>query len=138
MKQLNIPIYRAKRINGDEYVEGYYEHIKGARGYKNDVIKYNIKSGRTILNCNSSIDAATLAIHFPDMLDSEGNKIFASLSEDGKGGDVVKIGAFLEKYQKANVVYKDGRILIQQEEDETYMSNKDIETLEITVSKIKE
>ena len=35
----------------------------------------------------NNIDPTTLALHFPDMLDSEGNKIFASLSEDGKGGD---------------------------------------------------
>lgn len=90
MKNLNIPIYRAKKIDSDEYVEGYYEHIKGARGYKNDVIKYNIKSGRTILNCNSSIDPTTLAIHLTGMLDSKGNKIFASLSDDGRGGDLVQ------------------------------------------------
>lgn len=33
----------------------------------------------------------TRAIHFEDMLDSQGNKIFASLSEDGKGGDIIEI-----------------------------------------------
>ena len=38
----------------------------------------------------TEIDPTTLAIHFPDMLDSQGNKIFASLSEDGKGGDIIK------------------------------------------------
>jgi hypothetical protein len=32
------------------------------------------------------IHKSTLAIHFPDMIDSEGTKIFASLSKDGKGG----------------------------------------------------
>ena len=31
----------------------------------------------------------TLSINFPDMLDSQGNKIFASLQEDGKGGDIL-------------------------------------------------
>ena len=36
------------------------------------------------------IDPTTLAIHFPDMLDSQGNKIFASLSKDGRGGDIVE------------------------------------------------
>lgn len=36
------------------------------------------------------IDPTTLAIHFSDMLDSQGNKIFASLSENGKGGDILK------------------------------------------------
>ena len=33
------------------------------------------------------IDQSTLAIHFPDMIDSQENTIFASLSKDGKGGD---------------------------------------------------
>jgi len=30
----------------------------------------------------------TISIHMEDMTDSEGNKIFASLSSDGKGGDI--------------------------------------------------
>ena len=30
----------------------------------------------------------TLSINFPDMMDSQGNKIFASLQEDGRGGSV--------------------------------------------------
>ena len=33
----------------------------------------------------------TLSINFSNMIDSEGNKIFASLSEDGKGGDIVEL-----------------------------------------------
>ena len=31
----------------------------------------------------------TLSINFPDLIDTKGNKIFASLSEDGKGGDIL-------------------------------------------------
>ena len=31
----------------------------------------------------------TLSINFSNMLDSQGNKIFASLSENGKGGDIL-------------------------------------------------
>jgi len=37
-----------------------------------------------------AIHKDTRAIHFEDMIDSEGNKIFASLSSDGKGGDIVE------------------------------------------------
>ena len=33
------------------------------------------------------IDPTTLAIHFPNMTDIKGDKIFASLQDDGKGGD---------------------------------------------------
>ena len=74
-----IPIYRARRIDSDEYVEGYY------------VESINYKSNIQVNNSYfQEIDPTTLAIHFPDMLDSQGNKIFASLSEDGKGGDIAK------------------------------------------------
>lgn len=38
----------------------------------------------------TEIDITTLAIHFSNMLDNQGNKIFASLSEDGKGGDILE------------------------------------------------
>ena len=40
-----------------------------------------------MINEYIEIDSSTLAISFNDMIDSEGTKIFASLSEDGKGGD---------------------------------------------------
>ena len=50
------------------------------------------------------IDISTLAIHFPDMLDSQGNKIFASLSENGKGGDICE--------RVGTVFYEHGRIMI--------------------------
>lgn len=78
MKNLNIPIYRAKCINSDEYVVGFYVEVGSAPNiYNNDL-------GAFI------IDKSTLAIHFPDMIDGQGNKIFASLQKDGKGGDVVQ------------------------------------------------
>jgi len=32
----------------------------------------------------------TRAVHFEDMIDSNSKAIFASLSEDGKGGDILK------------------------------------------------
>ena len=74
-----IPIYRAKKIDSDEYVEGFY--------FENH--------GRHLLqepnNDAWNIDPSTLAIHFPDMLDKNGKSIFASLSEDGKGGDIIHI-----------------------------------------------
>lgn len=35
-------------------------------------------------------DESTRSINFEDMLDSENNPIFASLSEDGKGGDIIE------------------------------------------------
>ena len=83
MKQ--IPIYRAKKKDSDEYVYGYYTervpHYLSGRHY----IHFYNEATATY----EKIDPTTLAIHFPDMLDSQGNKIFASLSEDWKGGDIL-------------------------------------------------
>lgn len=82
---INIPIYRAKRLDNGEYIEGYYtervHHYPSGRNY------INFHNG--LVATYEIIDPTTLAIHFPDMLDSQGNKIFASLSEDGKGGDIL-------------------------------------------------
>ena len=49
----------------------------------------------------------TLSINFPDMLDSQGNKIFASLQEDGKGGDLIDNFWFTEKYRIQIAIYTD-------------------------------
>ena len=98
-----IPIYRAKKINSDEYVEGFL--IKADDYTTNEdedqiiyFIMHKMENYRTDLVwdfvCNSRVDPSTLAIHFHDMLDSQGNKIFASLSEDGKGGDKMTDGEY--------------------------------------------
>ena len=84
---INLPIFRAKKINSDEYVSGYLKFTK----YNNRteyIINYVYDSSSVFGECE--IDQTTLAIHFPDMIDSQGNKIFASLSKDGKGGDILK------------------------------------------------
>ena len=122
MNNLNIPIYRAKKIDNDKYVEGdlFYEKYIIAKSklntliadainhieydiLKNECINENCKIehiqlkdmlNKLILNERFEhiyeIDPTTLAINFSDMLDSQGNKIFASLSENGKGGDIIK------------------------------------------------
>ncbi len=75
----NMPVYRAKKIDSDEYIQGYLLGMWG---------EYFISWGETNGVPNKvKIDPTTLAIHFEDMLDSEGTRIFASLSKDGKGGD---------------------------------------------------
>ena len=94
----NIPIHRAettvqnfkeeteslKKINGIWYAIGFYSPIffmcmgneRGHYIHGEDGYQYDIK-------------LSTLAIHHKDMIDSEGAKIFASLSEDSKGGDTI-------------------------------------------------
>ncbi len=85
----NIPIFRAKKIDSSEYIIGYLEEHNTNDFYislmPNEVDAYKI-------------DPTTLAIHFPSMVDSNGNKIFASLQEDGKGGDKFILGDKRLKY----------------------------------------
>jgi len=77
---VQIPIYRAKRIDSEEWVEGDLVHDC----FESNKLEYYISA---IGKGSDEIDPKTLAIHFPDMLDKNGKKIFASLSEDGIGGD---------------------------------------------------
>ena len=87
MEELNIPTYRVKKIDSDEYVEGYvYPDMFNRHCYMRELPKNGTQW------VNTEIDPATLAIHFPNMIDSKGNKVFASLREDGKGGDRYYIG----------------------------------------------
>ena len=72
------------------------------------------------------IDPTTLAIRFPDMIDSQGNKIFASLSEDGKGGDIMKDD---EYYGIAK--YKDSRFVVEYENVEECLYEGNFEVIGI-------
>lgn len=91
-----IPIFRGKKIGlNNSYIIGFYQqYIEGFQ----DNIFHEIN--------NTLIDPTTLAIHFPDMLDSQGNKIFASLSKDGKGGDMTNKGVCLyePKYNQFRII----------------------------------
>lgn len=82
----NIPIFRAKKLYSDEYVFGV------PRQDSKDMYEMiiNVVDDGVAGVIQRYIDPTTLSIHFPDMLDSQGNKIFASLSEDGKGGDIIR------------------------------------------------
>lgn len=87
-----IPIYRAKKIDNDEYVifNSFYEYENKYYAI-NKIINQTIDGWFTnvMIPLTYKIDLTTISIHFPDMIDSQGNKIFASLSEDGKGGDIL-------------------------------------------------
>ena len=74
-----IPIYRAKKIDTDEWI------ISGSIRYINNRI--SLLSPIGWIPCAET----TLSIHFPNMLDKNGKKIFASLSEDGIGGDELEV-----------------------------------------------
>ena len=110
-----IPIYRAKKIDSGEYVIGWLANPTPSLFYifYNHCGYLNVNNEVCIQeNERAEIDPSTLAIHFPDMLDSEGTKIFASLSEDGKGGDTFKINGkdntfdiFVAIFQGGNGLY---------------------------------
>ena len=86
-KMINLPIFRAQRLYSDEYVFGVpRQDSKGMYEMIINVVEDGIDGV-----IQRYIDVDTISIHFPDMLDSQGNKIFASLQKDGKGGDIVKI-----------------------------------------------
>ena len=84
-----IPIFRGLKLGTEnEYVIGYL--LQDCFGF------YIIQTDNALrcetLNQESvEIDHQTLSISFSDMLDSKRNKIFASLSENGKGGDIIKL-----------------------------------------------
>lgn len=126
---MNIPIYRAKMIDSNKYVDGYYFHQEWTGNYPNEdaeereeEIKHFIcgftthdiwddEEGYFNFMGLNEIDSTTLAIHFPDMLDSQGNKIFASLQEDGRGGDIIGFSYGIPFVKvEAPVKYKNSRI----------------------------
>ena len=86
---MNIPIYRAKKIDSDEYVIGFYSSAYDVHHYIITHLGVDTKVNVVFKMSTDihKIDPTTLAIHFPDMLDGQGNKFFASLSKNGIGGD---------------------------------------------------
>ena len=84
---INLPIFRAKRLYSDEYVFGVpRQDSKGMCEMIINVVEDGIAG---VIQRYIEID--TISIHFPDMVDSQGNKIFASLQKNGRGGDIVEI-----------------------------------------------
>lgn len=85
------PIYRAKKIDSNEWVEGLY-YINGY--ISNHIEPYINKNNVLTLKHNDcyflhEVDPKTLSINFPTMIDKSSKKIFASFNEDGIGGDIV-------------------------------------------------
>ena len=48
----------------------------------------------------------TLSINFPDMLDSQGNKIFASLQKNGRGGDICSVNDYIDSGLEGVAIYQ--------------------------------
>ena len=95
---INLPIFRAKKIDSNEYVMGWYSSPI--------IIEGKIYLSITNKDGEYRIDTTTLSIHFPNMLDSQGNEIFASLQEDGKGGDICSVNNFIDSRLKGIAIYQ--------------------------------
>ena len=129
--ETNIPIYRAKKIDSDEYVVGWYSSPI-------------IIEGKTYLSITNKdgeyrIDPTTLSIHFPDMLDSQGNEIFASLQEDGKGGDICQTIDYLNGTLNGVAIYQNYGFRIDRKGKAMGISfsSRDIEIIGIQQWKLK-
>ena len=114
-----IPIYRAKSNERKNiYVEGLLIGVDEELNLCTIRTKDDYIGGEVCY-------LHTLSINFPDIIDSQGNKIFASLQEDGKGGDVLNSG-----YGEVVIaIYEEGMIKFRYEESLPY-SNDTINEIE--------
>ena len=109
---MNIPKYRAKTIDNDEYIIGFLTSCN--YGQYNDLEEHlivpfvNFESGFLPNTDFQRIDTTTLSIQLPDMIDSQENRVFASLNEDGKGGDILRHEdsgrTFIAKYNLGKIM----------------------------------
>lgn len=86
---MSIPVYRAEVKELDYLTLNAYDLLTEIDGKMYAIGCLNIESKIEIADKKGfiyryEIDKSTLSISFNNMLDPEGNKIFASLSEDGK------------------------------------------------------
>ena len=100
---MNIPIFRAKTKSKDGYIEGI---VSPDGNFIIVEIKVKKAISQIVITEAYEIDPTTLSIHFPDMLDSQGNKIFASLCENGKGGDICYVRDFSYGYLQGVARYE--------------------------------
>lgn len=149
---MNIPIYRAKTINQDYneweeceqlkridgiwYAIGFYDCKREIKTYLGDweithLILIRKSTSISEVSTAEIIDISTLAIHFPDMLDSQGNKIFASLSEDGKGGDVLYYKSKIDLVTKTTVYFENYRLITHSKGENTFRDKESLSKFEV-------
>ena len=111
---INLPIFRAKKLDSGEYVKGFlYQDLIcyiPSDGFKSDEYKKAVDTETWFIMDNlsntSMIDTTTLSSHFPDMLDSQGNEIFASLQKNGRGGDVCSVNDYIDSGLEGVAIYQ--------------------------------
>ena len=109
---VDLPKYRARILNSEEYVVGFLyicEFDGRIEYYITPGMSYQITQG--IVKNGVPIHSNTLAINLPGVFDIDKNPIFASLSQDCKGGDIVDLNHF--KHTPENFVvcaYRNGHL----------------------------
>lgn len=132
LKISNIPIYRAKKIDSDEWVVGYYQTETGTNVEdKNNMFRTLRHIIIDLDNHQHEIDPTTLAIHFPDIIDSQGNKIFASLQDDGKGGDILYYKSKIDLVTKTTVYFENYRLITHSKGENTFRDKESLSKFEI-------
>ena len=115
-----IPIYRAKSNERKNiYVEGLLIGVDEELNLCTIRTKDDYIGGEVCY-------LHTLSINFPDIIDSQKNKIFASLQEDGKGGDAMQDD---DHYGIAK--YKDSRFIVEYEDVEECLFEGNFEIIGI-------
>ena len=138
----NIPIFRAKKLDSDEYAEGclnvweqnkkVYYSIMEIGIYPSPFNNIHLIDQTTLaihfldISTTSEIDRTTRSINIEDMLDSQGNKIFASLQEDGKGGDIMQDDEYF-----GIAKYKDCQFVVEYEDCIDNIDNGNFEVIGI-------
>ena len=97
-----IPIFRAFSETFDKYILGV-PYFSDGRYY---MLVDDCNKNNNIGSGSYPIDETTLAIHFPDMLDSQGNEIFASLQKNGRGGDVCSVNDYIDSGLEGVAIYQ--------------------------------
>ena len=110
-------LFRAKEKNSNNYVIGYeyYNHVED---------EYYIT--HYVSGSNYKVDRTTRSINIEDMLDSQGNKIFASLQEDGRGGDIMQDDEYF-----GIAKYKDCQFVVEYEDCIDNIDNGNFEVIGI-------
>ena len=100
MEELNLPIYRGKSLKTNQYVEGY---LKTCTDTGSDVFWIQTKEW-----VDYQVDPTTLSISFSNMLDSNNERMFASLSKSGKGGDITETKDGWKIYKRVHLLLPEG------------------------------
>ena len=162
--EINIPIFRAKKLDSDEYIigdlfDGKYiiakselnrdisEALKHIREdiLTKDCISAECKNEHHLLDKMLNkllvnerlehiyeIDPKTLAIHLPDMIDRDGNRIFASLDKYYiKGADIITNDNFSGEYSLQVAIYSEGCFYVQDKDGELYNLCENWEKLKV-------